>query len=54
MADNKDHTQKESKVLACSCKHEYQDQRYGQGNRLMNPTKDGYICTVCGGKRLKS
>lgn len=33
------------------CVHPYQDQRYGQGKRVMNPTADTptmYRCTVCG------
>ena len=38
-------------IRYCSCKHEYQDKRYGEGKRVMNPTKDDkypYRCTVCG------
>lgn len=42
----------ESKVMKCSCKHEYQDSVYGPGMRLFNPTgktgDSGYRCTVCG------
>ena len=38
-------------VLTCTCKHEYQDKKYGKGNRVFN-TKDPskstkYRCTVC-------
>jgi hypothetical protein len=47
-----DHTAKQPKVMACTCAHDFQDQRYGTGNRLHNPRKMGaYACTVCG--RLK-
>jgi predicted SprT family Zn-dependent metalloprotease len=45
----KDHTQKSTKILACTCKHEFQDQRYGPGMRVHNPRKEKtYACTVCG------
>jgi hypothetical protein len=30
------------------CNHEAQDRMYGKNNRVMNPTKDGFKCTVCG------
>lgn len=38
------------RILSCSCKHEYQDQRYGKGKRVHTATKDDevYRCTVCG------
>ena len=33
----------------CYCRNEYQDKKYGQGNRVMNRTKNGKVrCTVCG------
>lgn len=41
-------------IKKCSCTHEFQDQTYGQGMRVMNPAgKAGgeakfYHCTVCG------
>ena len=37
------------KVLPCSCKHEYQDEKYGQGKRVHNNTmkENQYRCTVC-------
>jgi hypothetical protein len=44
----------ETKVLKCGCKHEYQDKKYGSGNRVHNEvgnvTKNGgqWRCTVCG------
>lgn len=37
-------------ILACSCKHAYQDRRYGAGRRLHNPVnkkENTYRCTVC-------
>jgi hypothetical protein len=44
----------DSMVLTCSCKHEFQDKKYGEGRRKMNKTKDGnYRCTVCGKERGK-
>lgn len=40
------------KLIRCSCKHEYQDQKYGKGRRIANRTvkNDGktFRCTVCG------
>ena len=40
-------------VKNCSCNHDYQNQRYGVGMRLMNYARKafnqlgGYRCTVC-------
>ena len=40
-------------ILKCKCKHDYQDKKYGKGNRVhnfvVNNTKAGgdYRCTVC-------
>lgn len=40
-------------IIKCRCKHEYQDQVLGQGNRQHTPTLKGkggpvvYRCTVC-------
>lgn len=36
-------------ILRCSCKNEYQDEKYGTGMRVHNrTTKDGiWRCTVC-------
>ena len=46
-----------SKVMNCSCKHEFQDHQYGKGMRLFNEIgkdqKSGYRCTVCG-KEVKN
>lgn len=41
----------ETKVMKCTgknCQSNYQDTIYGKGNRLFNPTDDGYRCTICG------
>jgi hypothetical protein len=40
-------------IKQCKCKHDFQDKRYGQGNRVHNQKqKDSknaqYRCTVCG------
>lgn len=38
----------------CRCVHQFQDARYGKGNRVVNPLKKAergpqqYRCTVCG------
>ena len=44
----------ETKILHCHCKHEYQDERYGEGRRVHNygisagtGTSSGWRCTVC-------
>ena len=40
-------------VKTCTCKHDYQDKKYGKGKRVCNPTtksagiKTVYRCTVC-------
>lgn len=41
-------------VLKCNCKHNYQDKRYGKGKRVMNYSSKSsstsmrtYRCTVC-------
>lgn len=37
-----------TKIIACSCKHEFQDSRYGKGFRVHNQKKNGdWRCTVC-------
>lgn len=44
-------------ILKCNCKHEYQEVKYGNGNRLHTPKlvvqgkKPEYTCTVCGTKK---
>lgn len=41
-----------TKIVKCTCEHEYQDSIHGKGRRVANaaPKKGGYICTVCGKK----
>ena len=40
-------------IKTCTCKHEYQDEKYGKGKRVMNAKKvnkgdtQKYCCTVC-------
>ena len=38
-----------SKIMACGCKHDGQDEMYGPGMRLWNRLgdSDSYRCTVC-------
>ncbi len=42
-------------ILKCSCKHPYQDKKYGEGNRVHNPCQGKnngkYRCTSCGTSR---
>jgi len=46
------HTTKDTRIMACTCRHEYQDQRYGTGMRVHNPLKENkWGCTVCGTKK---
>ncbi len=41
-----------TKVKKCNCKNDFQDERYGKGNRLHNErggkNRGSYRCTVCG------
>lgn len=38
-----------TQIIKCRCRHEYQDQLYGRGNRVHNPVGNGsWTCTVCG------
>ena len=32
----------------CTCHHQYQDEKYGQGQRVHNIGAKDYSCTVCG------
>ncbi len=36
-------------LKTCTCSHSFQNERYGNGRRIMNSMKDrkGYRCTVC-------
>ncbi len=48
-------------IYKCTCKHEYQDEKYGKGNRVFNFAvkakeiggSEGWRCTVCGNVRPK-
>lgn len=38
-----------SKLVKCTCKHAFQDEMYGVGNRVANEMRSGQLsCTVCG------
>lgn len=40
------------KILKCTCKHEFQDSKYGKGMRVHTKKGNGdYVCTVCSTKR---
>lgn len=39
-----------TKIMRCTCKHEFQDEVYGKGMRLFNEGIKHYTCTVCGRK----
>lgn len=42
------------KLIKCTCKHEYQDKKYGKGLRVANNTKlETWRCTVCGKEKAK-
>lgn len=49
-----------TKIVQCTCAHEYQDKKHGKQNRVANwaTKKLAFICTVCGkehgGKQAKS
>ena len=38
-----------TKIMKCTCKHEYQDKKYGKQNRVFNQKvkANEYRCTVC-------
>lgn len=41
-------------IKKCTCKHEFQDQAYGRGNRVHTTDKKGELhCTVCGEDPIK-
>lgn len=40
-----------TKIGFCTCKHDYQDEKYGKGKRVLNfkiKPNEGWRCTVCG------
>lgn len=41
-----------SKLIKCTCKHDFQDKQYGKQQRLanINEKEDSATCTVCGNK----
>lgn len=53
-----------TKILPCTCKHDYQDATHGAGQRVhnrcpgnnkspgKNKSPDEYCCTVCSTRRL--
>lgn len=36
-------------IIRCDCESNFQDQKYGKGNRVFNPTMKPniYRCTIC-------
>ncbi len=44
-----------TKVIRCTCAHDFQDERYGKSMRVHNAFKEGdrirYRCTVCSGEK---
>ena len=51
----------ETKIMPCVCKHKFQDEKYGKGNRVfllstkksLGPEKKTYTCSVCGREKVK-
>lgn len=44
-------TDKPVKVIICTCKNDFQDNKYGKSMRVHNPNNKGYICTVCANQK---
>lgn len=44
-----------TKIVTCSCEHEYQDRIHGKNRRVANWAKKkvAHICTVCGKQHIK-
>lgn len=44
-------------IIKCTCKDEWMDKNYGEGNRVMNKTAKTnpptYRCTVCGKEKTR-
>lgn len=38
-------------IKKCTCKHSWQDKKYGKQNRIVNKTEKGHRCTVCSQER---
>lgn len=48
MAEEKAKTKEETRIMRCTCQHEFQDETYGKGMRVHNVSKSGRaVCTVC-------
>ena len=45
-----------TKVMKCTCTHDYQDKKYGKGNRIFNELSEkntkNWRCTVCKAEKL--
>lgn len=41
-----------TKIIKCTCKHDFQDKEYGNQTRVanINEKEDSATCTVCGNK----
>ena len=43
---------KMTKIMQCTCKHEFQDEKYGKNRRVFNKTEktpgEVWRCTICG------
>lgn len=38
-----------AEIKSCSCKNDWQDKKYGKGQRVFNEKSNGsFKCTVCG------
>jgi hypothetical protein len=37
-----------SMIRACKCKNDFQDERYGSGQRVHSKCLKGWRCSVCG------
>jgi len=46
-----------TKIVKCSCEHEFQDKKYGKGMRVFNETAKTnptvWRCTVCGKEKTR-
>jgi predicted nucleic-acid-binding Zn-ribbon protein len=40
------------KISKCTCRNAGQDQLHGTGNRVWNPAKKAWRCTVCGATEI--
>ena len=41
-------------LINCNCKHEYQDNKYGNGVRVANLSNKGWRCVVCSSIKAKA